>query len=325
MNFCCSFYFLARMYKHIPVLLNEVIEILQPKTGEMFLDGTLGGGGYSKAILEKVAPTGKVLSIDLDDDAIKNFKGQILNSKYKKNSVIVHGNFRDIDAIVKTHEFRNISGIVADLGLSSYELEQSGRGITFQKKEPLDMRFDQKKHTETAAFILNNYEEKQLVNIFKEFGEEPFARLIARGIIRARQESSVRFTTELADVITKSVPAKFRHKAKDSMRRVFQALRIAVNHELENLEQFLPKALELLNPGGKLAIVSFHSLESRMVKEFFVKASKGCICPPDFPICVCGRNPAAKLITRKPITAGKKELQDNPRSKSAELRAIIKL
>lgn len=313
------------MYTHIPVLLNEVIEYIDPQPGQNFVDATLGGGGYSMALLEKNAPNGKVLSIDLDTSAVENFKILNLKSEILNRSTVVHGNFRDLDNIVTNHKFQNISGIVADLGLSSFELDEAGRGISFQKKEMLDMRFDPTGQTETAQTILNNRNEHELQAIFTEFGEEPFARLIARGIIRHRESKQITYTTELTEIITESVPRKVTHKAKDSWRRVFQALRIAVNGELESLEQFLPKALDLIVPGGKLAVVSFHSLEDRTVKQFFEKASRGCICPPEFPICICGKNPQAKVLTRKPVIAGTQELTNNPRSKSAKLRVLQKI
>lgn len=312
-------------YSHVPVLLNEFMELLQPAPGQRVVDCTLGGGGYSMALLGRIQPGGSLLAIDLDQAAIENFSKKLKSQALKKSVTIAHGNFRDLDKIVRSHHFDGLDGIVADLGLSSFELDQSGRGITFQKKEVLDMRFDQAAKSETAAFMLNNYSEQQLTEIFTKYGEEPFSRLIVKGILRSRAEKEIKYTTELLEIITESVPRRFTHKAKDSARRVFQALRIAVNGELENLEQMLPKALELLKSGGRLAVVSFHSLEDRMVKHFFQEASRGCICPPDFPECRCGRSPAAKTLTRKPVTASRKELLDNPRSKPAKLRVLQKI
>lgn len=312
-------------YHHIPVLLGEVLEYLHPVSGQNFVDATLGGGGYSRALLEAVLPAGKVLSIDLDAVAIENFKSQIADKEYAANVQVAHGNFRDLDSIVERHSFGNIHGIVADIGLSSFELDQAGRGISFQKHELLDMRFDAQSNIETAEFLVNNLSEQELVTIITKYGEDPFARLIVRGIMRRRAESPIRYTTELVETITQSVPARFRYKAKDNIRRVFQALRIAVNHELDNLEEFLPKALELVNPGGRVAVITFHSLEDRIVKRFFEKASIGCVCPPEFPQCICGNTPAAKIITRKPITASNQELESNPRSKPGKLRVIEKI
>ncbi|MCL5666792.1 MAG: 16S rRNA (cytosine(1402)-N(4))-methyltransferase RsmH [Patescibacteria group bacterium] len=309
-------------YKHIPVLLKEVLEILNPQAGQNFVDATLGGGGYSKAIIEKVKPNGKLLSIDLDLVALENIKFQISNIK---NWQIVHGNFRDIDKAVVRHKFPVPNGIVADLGLSSYQLDQSERGISFQKKELLDMRFDQSQEQEDAKFILNNYSIDQLIKIFKEYGEEKFAAQIARKVQETRTKNQIKFTSDLYQVIKDALPKPLKHRADDSARRVFQALRIAVNHELENLQEFLPKAFGLLAPGGRLAVVSFHSLEDRLVKKYFTGLSKGCVCPPDFPICRCGRNPQARLLNKKPITASPEEIKNNPRSKPAKLRAVEKL
>ncbi len=313
---------IEQKFHHIPVLLTEVLGLINPKPGESFIYATLGGGGYSRSILERIGSTGKVLAIDMDQDAIDNAKTQNPNTK---NLILHHGNFKDIDKIVDHHKFENISGIVADLGLSSYELDQAGRGISFQKKEPLDMRFDQSQK-ETAAFILNNYDEKRLLNIFREFGEEKFSKQIARKIQETRDKrQEIRYTTDLYQIIVDALPKPVKHKADDSARRIFQALRIAVNHELDNLSEFLPKAFNLLNSGGRLAIVSFHSLEDRIVKQFFASLAKGCVCPIDFPKCLCGKNPKGQILTKKPITATQEELDINPRAKPAKLRVLLKI
>ena len=323
----------ANEYSHIPVLLAEVMSYLQPGIGQNIVDATLGGGGYSRAILKEIGETGKLLSIDLDQDAIANFRSQIADlgsqsqiSNLKSQIILVHGNFAHIDKIIKSHGFPGPDGIVADLGLSSYELDQGGRGISFQKDEPLDMRFDQASENETAAWILNNKTEAELSKIFNDYGEEKFTRQIVRKIFEARsRKQEIRKTSELYEIIKEALPKPVKHKAADSARRVFQALRIAVNHELENLEEFLPKAFDILAPGGRLVIVSFHSLEDRMVKQFFVGLTKGCICPIEFPECRCGKNPQGKLLTKKLVAASAAELETNPRSKPAKLRAIQKL
>ncbi len=308
-------------YDHIPVLLEEVISYLKPSPGQNFVDATLGGGGYTRAILSKVQPGGKVLAIDLDKDALENTKTKIKN---QEALVLVHDNFQNIDKIAKHNTFTNISGIVADLGLSSYELDQAGRGFSFQKNEPLDMRFNLSQ-PEDAKFIINNYEEERLRKIFEDYGEEKFSRQIARKILETRDKRQVKHTGELYEIIKNALPKPVKHKADDSARRIFQALRIAVNHELESLEEFLPKAFDILNPGGRLVIVSFHSLEDRIVKQYFNSLAKGCVCPIDFPQCVCGKNPQGKLLTKKIVTASEKELENNPRSKPAKLRAIEKI
>lgn len=309
-------------YEHIPVLLEEVIFNLKPEPGQNLVDATLGGGGYTKAILEKVRPGGKVLAIDLDARAIENLKSESLNPK---SLILHHGNFKDTDKIIKHHNFPAPDGIVADLGLSSGELDSSGRGFSFQKTEPLDMRFDQSQ-PEDAKFILNNYEESKLKKIFEDYGEEKFARQIARKVNSYKLSAgSIKHTNELYEIIKDSLPKPVKHKADDSARRIFQALRIAVNHELENLENFLPKAFDVLKPGGRLAVVSFHSLEDRAVKQFFNSLAKGCICPPEFPQCLCGKNPRGRILTKKPVLAGPEELKNNPRAKPAKLRVIEKI
>ncbi len=307
-------------YEHIPVLLNEVIGLLSPGPNQNFVDATLGGGGYTAAILDKIKPNGKVLAIDLDQDAIDNVRSLILNPK---SLILQNGNFSQIDKIVTHHKFENISGIVADLGFSSYELEN--RGMSFQKKELLDMRYD-KSHNEDAKFILSSYDEQRLAKVFEDYGEEKFSRQIARKIIGNREKRiEIKYTTDLYQLIQEALPKPIKHKADDHARRIFQALRIEVNQELQSLEEFLPKAFDILAPGGRLAIVSFHSLEDRMVKQFFVGLTKGCVCPLDFPQCICGKNPKAKILTKKLVSASEAEQASNSRSKPAKLRAVIKL
>ncbi len=314
-------------YHHIPVLLNEVIKYLDPKPGENFVDATLGGGGYSQAILKRILPKGKLLAIDLDTEAITNFETNLKSQISNQESVIlVHDNFRNIDKIVEKHKIKGVDGIVADIGLSSYQLDQSGRGITFQKKELLNMRFDASVEQVDAKFILNNYSYQELEKIFKEFGEEKFSRQIAKKIIEFRSKNSeLRYTTDLYQVIEQALPKPVKHKAADSARRIFQALRISVNHELDNLRELLEKGFDLLAPGGKMGIVTFHSLEDRIVKHYFKELTKGCICPIDFPKCVCGKNPQGRLVTKKPVTASAEEIKNNSRAKPAKLRVIQKI
>lgn len=314
------------MYHHIPVLLQQAITILQPEPGQNFVDATLGGGGYTLEILKNNQPNGKILAIDLDEVALDNFR--LNHSELVERGIVQlsHGNFQNIDKFVTHHQLTNISGIVADIGLSSYQLDQSGRGITFQKKEPLDMRFDISNNEQSdAKFIVNFYDEEELVKIFEEYGEEKFSKKIAKQIISARQVQQIHYTTELVELIKKSLPKPIAHKWADTARRIFQALRIAVNHELASLETFLPKAFDLVAPGGRIVIVSFHSLEDRMVKQYFKSLVDGCICPKDFPICQCGFTQKAKLLTKKALTATPEQLSENSRSISAKLRAIEKL
>ncbi len=315
-------------YQHTPVLLNEVLEYLNPKPGQNFVDATLGGGGYSLAILDKILPNGKLLAIDLDKDAIKNFQFTISNFQIKNQALITlhHGNFKDIDEILKSENFPKPDGIVADIGLSSYQLDQAGRGISFQKQEELDMRFNSHTPGLTAKEILNNYSETDLRKIFEDYGEEKFSRQIARKVYELRGKGQALNTTaQLYQLIQEALPKPYKHKADSSARRIFQALRIAVNGELENLAVFLPQAFKALTPGGRLAIVSFHSLEDRIVKQFFAGLAKGCVCPPEFPVCVCHQKPAGKILTKQPIVAGDAEILQNSRSQSAKLRVVEKL
>jgi 16S rRNA (cytosine1402-N4)-methyltransferase len=312
---------MTQEYHHIPVLLQEVLTFAAAGAGAHVVDATLGGGGYTRAFANAVGSAGAVLSIDTDLDAIKAFD----HAGCPENVRTVHGNFRDLAKIVSAHEFANISVIVADLGLSSYELDASGRGISFQRDEVLDMRFDQTSHMPTAADIVNEWSEDELVRVFTEFGEEKFSRKIAWNIVRYRSLVRLERTKQLLDIIANSVPRTLQHRADDSARRIFQALRIAVNGELESLKSFLPQALDLLIPGGRLVLVSFHSLEDRAVKHFFVDGARGCVCPPDFPICQCGKNPVLKILTKQPVTATREEIAQNSRSRPAKLRAAEKL
>ncbi len=312
-------------YSHIPVLLSEAISLLDPKPGQRFVDATLGGGGYTSELLKKVGKSGAVLAIDLDTDALTNSEQKFASEIKSKNLVLAHGNFSQLDKILEHKDFYDIDGIVADIGLSSFQLDQSGRGITFQKKEPLDMRFDTSSPEPDARFILNEYSEEELTNIFREYGEDKESKRIAHGIVESRRAKPLHYTTDLVEVIQEALPKPVKHRWADSARRIFQALRIAVNHELANLETFLPKALDLVKPGGIIAIVSFHSLEDRIVKQFFVEASKGCVCPKEFPVCVCGRTPRVEILTKKLQKASEQELAENSRSNPAKLRAIRKI
>lgn len=308
-------------YVHTSVLLNEVITYLNPRSGENFVDATLGGGGYTRALLDQVEPNGKVLAIDLDEEAIKEVKSQ---ESGVGNLLLHHGNFRDIDKIIKRHDFPPPDGIVADIGLSSHQLDGSERGISFQKKEILDMRFDRAAEIVDARFLVNNKSTAELIKIFREYGEEPYTRQIVRKIQESRSKNQIKYTTDLYQIIKEALPKPVKHKADDSARRIFQALRIEVNHELENLETFLPKAFDLLTVGGRLAVVSFHSLEDRIVKQYFAALSKGCVCPLEFPECICGHNSQGKILTKKPVIASEAEIKQNPRSKAAKLRVIQK-
>ncbi|MBP9686971.1 MAG: 16S rRNA (cytosine(1402)-N(4))-methyltransferase RsmH, partial [Candidatus Doudnabacteria bacterium] len=312
-------------YHHIPVLLSEVLTVLNPEPGQLFVDATLGGGGYTTALLEHTAPEGRVLAFDLDQDAIDAFLSKIGDTSLASRVSVAHHNFSAVAHVAAERGFGPIAGIVADIGLSSYELDQAGRGISFQRDEPLDMRFDQASTEPTAAFLLAESSEAELARIFRDYGEERFAPSIAQNIVRTRSSEPIARTVQLVELIRQSLPGRLRHTAHDSARRVFQALRIAVNHELANLEAFLPAALDILAPGGVLAIVTFHSLEDRIVKQFFKTAATGCVCPPEFPVCRCGSTARVEILTKRPITAGEQEQEANRRSLSAKLRAVRKV
>jgi 16S rRNA (cytosine1402-N4)-methyltransferase len=319
------------MTYHVPVLLNEVLEYLNPQPGQIVVDGTLGGAGHSLAIAEKIGEDGTLIGIDLDPASLKEAEKKFSEHGIKTKTHFIQGNYKYIDSVLDGLGLSAVDGILVDIGLSSYDLDQSGRGFSFQKDEPLDMRYDptsaplnKKKEPFTAKFILATYTEKELADLFEKYSEEKFSKKIARAIVQTRSEFPLETTTDLFSLIKKSLPAAFRFKAGDSVRRVFQALRIEVNSELENLKQFLPRAFEALKPGGRLVIISFHSLEDRMVKQFFAELARGCICPSEFPTCVCGKEPKAKILTRKPITATEQEAKENTRSIPAKLRAIEK-
>lgn len=310
-------------YHHTPVLLSEVLMMLAPQPGQNFVDATLGGGGYTQALLTASVPNGKVLAIDLDQAALEN--ARIKFSNYKDRLKLAHGNFRDISDFVLKHKLVNISGIVADIGLSSFQLDNSGKGISFQKHELLDMRFDSTSQEPDARFILKTYPTPQLASIFSDYGEEKYSHKIADAINKYKIKNEIKYTDDLNEIIKSALPRPVAYKWQDTARRIYQALRIAVNHELANLEKFLPAAFNILAPTGKLAVVTFHSLEDRMVKKYFKSLSKGCVCPPEFPVCNCGQNPQGKLLTPKAVMASQDEVSSNSRSMSAKLRVIQKI
>lgn len=304
---------------HIPVLIKEVIEYLDPKPGQKFIDATIDGGGHALAILEKISPDGKLLGIEWDSELLNSLKLKIENLKLSQDVVLVNDSYVNLKKIAEEKDFVNIDGILFDLGMSSWHIDAAGRGFSFQKDEPLDMRFSAQSganNTEpqftiiTAEEIINRWPLDDLVGILKEYGEERFAKLIAVGIIRARKEKPVRTTFELVEIIKKSVPFWYRNGRIHFATRTFQALRIAVNRELENLESGISQAIEALRTGGSLGVISFHSLEDRIVKNFFrLKAKEGIL----------------KIITKKPVIAGLVEVTENPRARSAKLRVAEKI
>jgi 16S rRNA (cytosine1402-N4)-methyltransferase len=309
--------------KHKSVLLQEIVQFLDPKPGQVYIDVTIGFGGHSLEILKKISSEGKLLGVDQDEEALA-WLTRNLKTKYP-NLILAKANFSDIERIAGENGLQNANGIVADIGVSSYQLDESTRGFSLKNDGPLDMRMDRSKEL-TAADVVNTYSEQDLTDIFSKYGEERLSKTIAREIVRERTQKRFETTLELARLIQGIYDKRGLKGIKiHPGTRVFQALRIEVNNELENLEEFLPKALSILAPKGRLAVISFHSLEDRIVKDFFQKEAKGCICPPDYPVCRCGHEKRVKIITKKPVSATKEEIQENPRSRSAKLRVIEKI
>lgn len=303
-------------FKHISVLLNETVSALNIRPDGIYVDGTAGGAGHSLEIAKKLT-SGRLIALDRDPDAVK-----IASERLKGYPAdVVKSNFSDMDTVLQNMNISGVDGILLDLGVSSYQLDNAQRGFSFHKDAELDMRMS--KDGISAEDIVNNFSETQLCEIFRKYGEEKFAGCIAARIVREREKARITSTVQLADIISAAVPAAARRDAHPA-RRCFQAIRIAVNGELDELENVLDKAFSLLKPNGVLAIITFHSLEDRMVKHKFSEYCKGCICPPDFPVCVCGREPQGHLLTKKPIEPSADELENNPRSRSAKLRVIIK-
>ncbi|MBQ7965326.1 MAG: 16S rRNA (cytosine(1402)-N(4))-methyltransferase RsmH [Ruminococcus sp.] len=305
-------------FSHIPVLLNETINGLNIQENGIYVDGTAGGGGHSSEILSHLKE-GKLISIDQDPDAIRHVKERF---KDNPNSIIVKGNFSDMKELLNARGIYCVDGVMLDIGVSSHQLDVAERGFSFHEDAPLDMRMSQE--GASAADLVNTLEYSELARIINNYGEEKYASSIAKNIVKARQEKRIETTLELAEIIKNSVPQKVRRDGHPA-RKTFQALRIAVNRELDVLEKGLDEAFELLSKGGRLAVITFHSLEDRIVKQKMASWCVGCTCPKDFPVCVCGNKPKAKLINRKPIVATDEELELNVRSRSAKLRVCEKL
>ncbi len=304
-------------FSHKSVLLNETVESLNIKPDGIYVDGTVGGAGHSTQIAKRLT-TGRLIAFDRDPDAVAVAKNRLKNY----NATVINSNFDRMDEYIKELGIEGVDGILMDLGVSSYQLDNAERGFSYHKEAPLDMRMS--KEGLSAADVVNTYTREQLTEIFENYGEEKFSFRIASKIVEKRNESPITTTTELADIIASAVPAKARREGHPA-RRCFQAIRIEVNGELESLSVALNKAFDLLNKDGVLSVITFHSLEDRIVKKCFKEFSTGCTCPPDLPVCVCGKTPRGKLLYRKGITATKEELDENKRSRSAKLRCIIKL
>ena len=300
---------------HKSVLLKEAIESLNLKKDSIVVDATFGGGGHSREIL-KIIENGKLIGIDADEKAIKES-----NLKNDKRVILVNDNFENLENILEIIGIEKVDAILADLGWSSDQL--IGKGMSFMQDEELDMRLS-KDQKLSAKDIVNEYEQRELERIIRENGEEKFWKIITKRIVEYRKEKKIETTKELAEIVKNSIPEKFRHAKMNLATKTFQALRIEVNQELANLEKFIPQAIENLNPQGRLAIISFHSLEDRIVKNIFRENARGCICPSDFPQCVCGKKPKISIITKKPIAPTDLEVSDNPKSRSAKLRVCEK-
>ena len=305
-------------FSHITVLLKEAVDGLHIRPDGIYVDGTAGGGGHSAEILSRLT-TGALYSIDQDPDAIaavtERFKGD-------QRSRILQGNFGDMKTLLNGVGVEAVDGVLLDIGVSSHQLDEGSRGFSYHEDAPLDMRMSQS--GETAADLVNRLSVGELSRILSVYGEEKYAYPIAKTIVRAREEQPITTTLQLAEIVKENVPQKVRREGHPA-RKTFQAIRIAVNHELDVLESGLQGAFELLGVGGRLSVITFHSLEDRIVKQFMRDKAQGCTCPKDFPVCVCGRKPQVKILTRKPVLPSDEELERNPRARSAKLRVCEKL
>ncbi|MEY8394161.1 16S rRNA (cytosine(1402)-N(4))-methyltransferase RsmH [Lachnospiraceae bacterium 45-P1] len=307
------------MFEHKSVLLRETVDSLNIRPDGIYVDGTLGGGGHACEVLKRLGPKGRLIGIDQDADAIKAAAERL--EPMKERVIIVRDNYRNIQRVLEGLGISKVDGIYLDLGVSSYQLDTAKRGFTYRENAPLDMRMDQR-NEKTAADIVNEYEEMELYRIIRDYGEDRFAKNIAKHIVRERKKSRIETTDQLVEIIKAAIPAKIRAEGGHPAKRTFQAIRIELNKELEVLNESIDTMIGLLNPGGRLSIITFHSLEDRIVKNRFRTNENPCICPPDFPVCVCGRKSMGKVITRKPILPDEAEIEENKRSKSSKLRVF---
>ena len=308
-------------FVHKSVLLDECIEGLNIKPNGIYVDGTLGGAGHSSEIIKKLSDQGKLIGIDRDDEALKAAKERL---KEYSNVTYYHGNHDDIKEILEDLNIEKVDGILLDLGVSSYQLDERNRGFSYLWENVLDMRMDKTQKLD-AKIVVNNYKEEELAKIIYDYGEERFSRQIAKNICIERKKQEITTTKQLVDIIEKSIPAKFRSKDSHPAKRTFQAIRIEVNDEIKPLYQTVLNSIECLKPGGRLCIITFHSLEDRAVKNAYIDAEGKCICPPGLPYCACGAIKKGKIITKKPILPTKEEMENNSRSKSAKLRIFEKI
>lgn len=308
-------------FEHKSVLLFETIEGLRIKPDGIYVDGTLGGGGHSAQIAARLGKGGRLIGIDQDQDAIEAAKEHL--KEFGDKVSVIRDNYRNTQRVLSELGITGIDGMMLDLGVSSYQLDTKERGFSYRFDTPIDMRMDQRQ-SKSAKDILNGYSEMELYRVIRDYGEDKFAKNIAKHIVRAREEKPIETTGELNEIIRAAIPAKIRAEGGHPSKRTFQAIRIECNRELEVLRESIGELIDLLNPGGRLCIITFHSLEDRIVKTAFRQAQNPCICPPGFPVCVCGRKSMGTVITGKPILPGEEELKENSRSKSAKLRIFEK-
>ena len=304
-------------FKHVSIMLDQVIENLSIKEDGIYVDGTVGGAGHSSVILSHLGPEGRLICLDQDNDAIKTAKERLNDSRVN----VVKSNYVNMDAVLNDLGIDKVDGILLDLGVSSYQFDNGDRGFSYRMDAPLDMRMDQDSPY-TAEDIINDYSEQELYRVIKEYGEDPFAKNIAKHIVKAREIKRIKTTFELNEIIKNAIPAKARREGGHPSKRTYQAIRIELNHELSVLENSIDGMIDMLKPKGRLCIITFHSLEDRIVKQRMKTAENPCICPPEFPVCVCNRKSKGKVVTRKPIIPDAEELEENPRSKSAKLRVF---
>ncbi|MDD3368068.1 MAG: 16S rRNA (cytosine(1402)-N(4))-methyltransferase RsmH [Lachnospiraceae bacterium] len=308
-------------FKHTSVLLEETIESLNIKPDGIYLDGTLGGGGHSYEICKRLSDKGRLIGIDQDDAAIKA-AGERLE-EFGNKVTILRNNYRNAKTALQEIDVAGVDGIVLDLGVSSYQLDEKDRGFSYRYDTPLDMRMD-RRQTLSAKEIINNYSEMDLFHVIRDYGEDKFAKNIAKHIVAAREDKEIETTGELNELIKAAIPAKMRVQGGHPSKKTFQAIRIECNRELDVLKESLNDLISLLNPGGRLCIITFHSLEDRIVKTAFKRAENPCTCPPEFPVCVCGKKSLGTCVGRKPIIPSDEEMEYNPRSKSSKLRVFEK-
>lgn len=306
-------------------MLGECVEVLDPHDGDVFLDCTLGGAGHSQEMAKRIAPSGVLIGIDQDDLALETAAARLSETGLATPPVLLKGNFGDLDELLVRARVPGVDAVLFDLGVSSPQFDFPERGFSYREDAPLDMRMDPSKDTPTAAEILNTYTEAGLTRVLREYGEEKWAARIARFVCDERGERPVETTLQLVDIVKRAIPASARREGGHPAKRTFQALRIEVNHEMDVLRSGLEAAIRWLNPGGRIAVISYQSLEDRIVKETFRNGEDPCTCPPDFPVCVCGKKPVLHVKTRKPLVPTEEEQERNPRAHSARLRAAVRL